>query len=589
MMKAIADYRIEGFPSADQMRCIYVETDIPVDFADMKVVEYMLNDPAIRKAGLKADEIAAELTKLGFVPGAPATLNHTVGTLSGGWRMKLALTRAMMLKADILLMDEPTNHLDTYNKAWVEDYLASLKNVTCMFVSHDSAFLDKLATNMVHIDKHRLHWYKGNLSQFVLKVPSAKAFFELKSEKIKFNFPNPGILTGITSKGKAVVKMENISFTYPTAKAPQLKNVTIQVSLGSRVACVGVNGAGKSTMIRLLTGELLPDEGSGKIWTHPNVRVGYIAQHAFHHIELHPDKTANEYIRWRYCNGNDREEVKKIANVVSKEEEAEMKKPLELKIKSPETGLEQKVKIQIDRLTEGRRTNKLEKDQEYQVQLKDSTVTMWVLRKKLEKAGWTKILKEVDQRIAVREAMYATPLTMQNVQKHCEEVGLEPEFSSHVPLNSLSGGQKVKAVLAASLWNRPHILILDEPTNYLDRESLGALAQAIREFEGGVVMVTHNSQFCDNLCPTVWHLENNTLNVKGDAEWMKEMLKMQVVEEEEKGDTVDKFGNKVKIVKTLASLTDKEKKARKKKLMKVNKERKKQGLEEIFSDDEEFM
>eukprot|EP00808_Paulinella_micropora_P004834 g38074.t1 len=591
MMKAIADHRVEGFPSEDEMKCIYVETDIPVDFADMKVLDYMQANEDIKKAGIKREQIAEELSKVGFVKGAPASLEHTVGTLSGGWRMKLALTRAMLLKADILLMDEPTNHLDKFNKTWVEDYLANLDGVTCMFVSHDSAFLDKLATNMIHIDKHRLHYYKGNLSAFVVKVPSAKAFFELKSEKIKFKFPNPGALQGITSKGKAVVKMENISFTYPGAAKPQLNHVTIQVSLGSRVACVGVNGAGKSTMIKLLTGELLPDEGSGKVWSHPNVRIGYIAQHAFYYIEQHPDKTANEYIRWRYMNGNDREETKKIANVVTAEEEKEMKKPIELSVKNPETGLAQKIKIQIDRLTEGRRTNKAEKDQEYQVQLVNSQTTMWVLRKILEKHGWEKVLKEVDQRIATREAMFATPLTTQNVQKHCEEVGLEPEFSTHVPLNSLSGGQKVKAVLAASLWNRPHILILDEPTNYLDRESLGALAQAIREFEGGVVMITHNSQFCDNLCPTVWHLENNTLNVKGDAEWMKEMLKMQVAENENEklGETTDKFGNKVVIKKSLASLTEKERKARRKKLQKVNKQRKKDGLDEIFSDDEDFM
>jgi elongation factor 3 len=93
-------------------------------------------------------------------------------------------------------------------------------------------------------------------------------------------------------------------------------------------------------------------------------------------------------------------------------------------------------------------------------------------------------------------------------------------------IGALSGGQKVKVVLAAALWNCPHMLILDEPTNYLDRDSLAALASAIKDFDGGVVMITHNNQFCSALCPEVWHLENHT--VKGDAEWMKNAMNQKV-------------------------------------------------------------
>ncbi len=91
----------------------------------------------------------------------------------------------------------------------------------------------------------------------------------------------PGQLPGITSKGKANMKMNNITFTYPGAEKARLNNVSIQVSLSSRVACVGVNGAGKSTMIKLLTGELEPDAGSGEVWKHPNFCVAFVAQHAF--------------------------------------------------------------------------------------------------------------------------------------------------------------------------------------------------------------------------------------------------------------------------------------------------------------------
>ena len=71
------------------------------------------------------------------------------------------------------------------------------------------------------------------------------------------------------------------------------------------------------------------------------------------------------------------------------------------------------------------------------------------------------------------------------------------------------------------MWMQPHLVILDEPTNYLDRESLGALADAIREFEGGVVIISHNAQFVDQVCPEVWHLENHTLNLKGSYDWLE--------------------------------------------------------------------
>merc|ERR1712094_13077 len=93
----------------------------------------------------------------------------------------------------------------------------------------------------------------------------------------------------------------------------------------------------------------------------------------------------------------------------------------------------------------------------------------------------------------------------------------------------LSGGQKVKVVLGAAMWMQPHLVILDEPTNYLDRESLGALADAIREFEGGVVIISHNNDFTTALCPETWVVEKDEdeiprPNCRGDPEWMKNAL-----------------------------------------------------------------
>jgi elongation factor 3 len=278
LLRALADYKIDGFPTAEECRTVFVETDIKTELADLTVLEYMFNDPLLKDCGVSMEDMAKTLESVGFVEGAPATTTQKVGTLSGGWRMKLALSRAMLLKADILLLDEPTNHLDTYNVKWVESYLLGLKGVTCIMVSHDSGLLTRVCTNIIEIHQMKLKYFKGSLDAFVTANPDAKCYFELPEEgKIDFTFPQPGNLPGINSKGRAILKMTNISFTYPGVKKAQLNNVTVQVSLSSRVACVGENGAGKSTMIKLLTGELEPDEGSGDVWKHPNCRVGYIA------------------------------------------------------------------------------------------------------------------------------------------------------------------------------------------------------------------------------------------------------------------------------------------------------------------------
>ena len=98
-------------------------------------------------------------------------------------------------------------------------------------------------------------------------------------------FPTPGPIEGIKSRSKALMKMNRCYFTYPGNDKPTLHDITIQVSMASRVGCVGENGAGKSTMIKVLTGELVPQVG--ETWMHPSARVAYVAQHAFHHIEMH--------------------------------------------------------------------------------------------------------------------------------------------------------------------------------------------------------------------------------------------------------------------------------------------------------------
>jgi elongation factor 3 len=122
--------------------------------------------------------MAQVLKSVGFHENSPANITTTVGALSGGWKMNLALTRAMLLKADILLLDEPTNHFDAYNVKWVETYLMSLVNVTCIMLSHDSNMFDRVRAHIIHIDELKLSIYKGSLSHFVSLHPKAKAYLQ---------------------------------------------------------------------------------------------------------------------------------------------------------------------------------------------------------------------------------------------------------------------------------------------------------------------------------------------------------------------------------------------------------------------------
>merc|ERR550534_1887058 len=113
--------------------------------------------------------MAKTLMSVGFAEDGPASINKQVGRLSGGWRMKLALCRAMLMKADILLLDEPTNHLDPGNVKWVIDYLTSLTHVTSIIVSHDIKVLDLVCTHVLQIDALKLNLFKGNLTEVANK------------------------------------------------------------------------------------------------------------------------------------------------------------------------------------------------------------------------------------------------------------------------------------------------------------------------------------------------------------------------------------------------------------------------------------
>jgi elongation factor 3 len=582
LMRSIANNQVEGFPDVTEVRTVFVEADIQGEQSHLSCIEYVFVDEKIQALGINKDEVRTVLGTVGFTEDGKAKPDHAVSTLSGGWRMKLALARAMLQKADILLLDEPTNHLDVINVAWVKNYLNSLTDVTSIIVSHDSGLLNDCCTNILQIENLKLNAFKGNLDEFVKIKPAARAYFSFKESKLKFDFPQPGPIEGVKSKGKALMKMANCTFTYPGNTKPTLFDISVQVSLSSRVACVGENGAGKSTMIKLLVGEIEPQEGD--VWKHPNARVAYVAQHAFHHIEQHLNKTPNEYIRWRYANnGEDKESLVKVTMQFTDEEVKLQKTPFEIQFTDPESGKITKVKKMVSELVGGRKTSK-SKDYEYEVKYVGSNVDSgeYLGGKILKKMGWEKAMKAVDMKIAQRAGLYVRPLSTKNVEEHLANCGLAAEFGTHYRMSALSGGQKVKVVIAAAMWNQPHILILDEPTNYLDRESLGALAGAIERYEGGVVMITHNNEFCSQLCPETWVMDAGHLETKGDADWMLKQDE-KISDQQQITEVTDAAGNVTKIKGQKKKLSKKEEKQ----LIKKIKLKLKNG-EPLDSDEEEF-
>merc|ERR1712166_463322 len=274
LLRSIANGQLDGFPPSDELKAVYLEHDIQGATMEVMVVDYVFLDPEIAIMYDKDSEedrktVIDTLESVGFAKdhvAKGASQKMQVTALSGGWKMILALARAMLCKADIMLLDEPTNHLDVDKVKWVREYLVSepLANVTSIIVSHES-----------------------------------------KSDKLKFVFPKPTALEGIKSKGRPILSMTNVSFTYPGCEKQVLKDVSAKCTLNSRIAVIGPNGAGKSTAIKVLTGENPPCTGS--VWKHPQMRFAYVAQHAFHHLESHLDKTPVEYILWRYQAGFDKE------------------------------------------------------------------------------------------------------------------------------------------------------------------------------------------------------------------------------------------------------------------------------------------
>lgn len=331
---------------------------------------------------------------------------------------------------------------------------------------------------------------------FVKVVPEGKAYYTLSSSSVQFKFPPPGILTGVASRTRSILKMTNATFTYPGAAKPSLYNVTCSLSLSSRVGLLGANGAGKSTLIKVLTGEVIPQQG--KVEKHPNLRVGYLSQHSLEPLQYHLDKTPSQYLQWRYANGDDREVLMKATRKLTPEEEKQMNTPVDLGDGSGPRRISNIV---------GRQ--KYKKSFMYEVSWVGlgPKHNVMISRETLMKLGFFKLIQEFDDHEASREGLGFRKLEAPEIRKHFEDVGLGADLAEHNEISGMSGGQKVKIVIAGAMWNNPHLLVLDEPTNYLDRESLGGLSHAIRDFKGGVIVISHHDEFVSALCNEQWLVE----------------------------------------------------------------------------------
>lgn len=576
LMRAINNEQVEGFPKKDEVKTVFVEHDLDSADTEQTVIGWTMKKLADVGITISREDVEKQLLEFGFFQ---EQFEGPITSLSGGWKMKLALARAVFEDPDILLLDEPTNHLDTKNVKWLESYLTN-SPCTSIIVSHDSSFLNNVIQHVIHYERFKLRRYRGNLGEFVKKVPSARTYYELSASEMEFKFPEPGFLEGVKTKAKAIVRVSNMAFQYPGTSKPQISDITFQCSLGSRIAVIGPNGAGKSTLINVLTGELIPT--TGEVYTHENIRIAYIKQHAFAHIDHHLDKTPSEYIQWRFQTGEDRETMDRANKIVTDEDEKAMDKIYKIE------GSQRRV-IGIH----SRRKFKNSYEYECSFVLGDNvgqknekwTPMMtadnaWIPRSEILQSH-AKMVADVDQKEALASGQFR-PLVRKEIEQHCSNFGLDAELVSHSRMRGLSGGQRVKVVLAACSWQRPHLIVLDEPTNYLDRDSLGALSKALKSFEGGVIIITHSAEFTKNLTEEVWAVMDGKMTPSGHV-WEKGQgsgprLKADGGEEEDK---FDAMGNKIEGNKKAKKLTSAELRKKKKDRM----ARRKRG-EEVFSDED---
>merc|ERR1711968_19869 len=212
---------------------------------------------------------------------------------------------------------------------------------------------------------------------------------------------------------------------------------------------------------------------------------------------------------------------------------------------------------------------------------KPNECNTWVERDTLLAMGYSKIVAKKDEQEAAAAGLLTKALTQPGVEKALKEFGLDAEAASHQPLASLSHGQRVKVVICAACWQNPHIVILDEPTNYLDRDGLGALVRGLEGYQGGVVIISHNTEFTDSVCTQKWIMEKSEVTGAGRLREEGEIKLDEAIEEQKGPDEIyDESGNKIEVKKKL------EAKDAKKMIKDIEKKLKDHAKKKILADEE---
>jgi ATP-binding cassette subfamily F protein 3 len=438
---------------------------VPVIQARLTEIEHLLSSPmdddAMAKildeygmlqaeyeqlGGYDLDSRAAEiLTGLGI---GPDDYHRPTESFSGGWKMRIALSKILLLNPDVLLMDEPTNHLDLESIVWLESWLSQFKG-SLLMTSHDRDFMNRLVSKIVEVAYQKITVYSGNYDYYVKEkdirmeqlIASAKRQDDMlakekefiarfaarashaaqvqsrvkKLEKIdvieipteeqamKFVWPTP------PRGGDEVLKIESLAKIWQTDEGKDklvFENAQALVKRLDRVAVVGVNGAGKSTLLKIVTGQTQPT--SGKYTVGPSIEVGYFSQNSLDVLD--PDSTLLDEVHNRVPN---------------------------------------------------------------------STIG------------------------TVRNLLGAFKFSGEEVEKK---------------IRVLSGGEKSRLVLATILAHPVNFLVLDEPTNHLDIQSREVLLEAVKNFEGTVMIVSHDRHFLREITTRVFELDKQCLNIY-DGTW----------------------------------------------------------------------
>jgi len=389
------------------------------------------------------------LNGLGF---ASDDAQRDTSDLSGGWRIRLNLAKALMCRSDVLLLDEPTNHLDLDATLWLETWLRNYQG-TLLLISHDRDFLDQVVDHIVHMHSAKLDVYRGQYSAFERAKAERLAQQQVQYEKqqqrmaeieqfVRRFKAKASKAKQAQSRVKELERMEVISaahidspftFSFQASEkvsnpllslrevncgysdAPILNNVSLSLSPGSRIGLLGPNGAGKSTLIKTLVGDLAPlcgERGNGE-----HLRVGYFSQHQLEALDL------------------------------------------------------------------------------------EASAMVHIMR-------------------------ISPKATDQEVRNYLGSFGFFGD-DAFTPVKQFSGGEKARVALSLIAWQKPNLLLLDEPTNHLDLEVRHALTMALQEFEGAVILVSHDRHLLRNTVDEFMLVANGKVSeFKGDLndyqQWLTE-------------------------------------------------------------------